>query len=100
MIMIRREIPLALVFALAMSAPMLAQTTSSRCATAEAVGFLGISGIDCNCTIGSPDPDEWAFRTEPRISSLEMDSRAGSLLKVGDVITHVNGQLITTREGA
>ncbi len=98
--MIRREIPLALVFALATATPLLPQTAGTRCAAGDAVGFIGISGIDCNCTIGSPDPDKWAFRTEPRITSLEMDSRAGSILRTGDVITHVNGHLITTREGA
>jgi hypothetical protein len=99
--MIKREISLALVLALASLTPGLAQqTTGGTCAAKDAVGFIGISGVDCNCTIGSTNPDNWAFRTEPRITSLEMNTRAGQLLKVGDVITHVNGHLITTREGA
>jgi hypothetical protein len=102
MIMIPREriIPLALVFALAAAAPALAQQAATQCEAKDAVGFIGISGIECNCTIGSPDPDKWAFRTEPRITSLELDTRGGSILKTGDIITHVNGHLITTREGA
>lgn len=95
-----RETSLALVFALAVAAPALAQQTSKTCPAQDAVGFIGISGVECNCTIGSPDPDKWAFRTEPRITSLEMTTHAGKILKIGDVITHVNGQLITTREGA
>ena len=98
--MIGRDIPLALVFALAVAAPAAAQTADGRCAAKDAVGFIGISGIECNCTIGSPNADEWAFRTEPRITSLEMTSRAGNILRTGDVITHINGHLITTREGA
>ena len=66
--MIGRDIPLALVLALAVAAPSAAQTADGRCAGQDAVGFIGISGIECNCTIGSPDPDQWAFRTEPRIT--------------------------------
>jgi hypothetical protein len=97
--MIRRASSLAFILALVTAAPVLGQSTST-CNGKAAVGFIGISGIDCNCTIGSPNPENWAFRTEPRITSLEMNTRAGQLLKIGDVITHVNGHLITTREGA
>jgi len=98
--MIGRDIPLALVFAMVIAAPAAAQTADGRCAAKDAVGFIGISGIECNCTIGSRNADDWAFRTEPRITSLEMTSRAGNILRTGDVITHINGHLITTREGA
>ncbi|HUP89890.1 MAG TPA: PDZ domain-containing protein, partial [Longimicrobiales bacterium] len=84
--------------------PLLAQQTissGSGCSKAEAVGYLGISGIDCDCTVSTPGSGhEWNFRTEPKITSLEMDSRAGSLLRPGDIITAVNGKLITTRDGA
>jgi hypothetical protein len=74
---------------------------SGSCTGSEAVGYIGISGIDCNCTISSPGSGKaWAFRTEPKITSLEMDSRAGKVLKIGDVITRVNGKLITTHDGA
>lgn len=96
--MIGREISLALVIALAVVGPADAQV--AKCAAENAVGTIGISGVDCNCTIGARDPGEWSFRTEPKITSLEMNTTAGKLLKVGDVITHINGQLITTREGA
>ena len=99
-----REISLALVFAVLAAASLHAQNVvsgSRTCADGkEAIGFIRISGIDCNCTIGSPNAENWSFRTEPRITSLEMDTRGGKILKIGDVITHVNGHLITTREGA
>ena len=98
--MIGREISLTLVFALATTVPVFAQVAAGSCAAADAVGFLGISGVECNCTIGSRDPEQWAFRTEPKITSLELNTTAGKVLKTGDVITHINGQLITTREGA
>lgn len=82
--------------------PALAQVTSTRtCNGREAVGYLGISGIDCNCTISNPGSGRaWYFRTEPKITSLEMDSPGANVLKVGDVITAINDKLITTREGA
>ena len=81
-------------------APAFGQSTAS-CGGKQPVGYLGISGIDCDCTITTPGSGkEWRFRTEPRITSLEMDSRAGAVLKIGDVITHVNGKSIRTTEGA
>src|SRR5687768_18525643 len=95
----RRGFPLILVLSLATAAPAMAQQAVGTC-PGQAVGFLGISGIDCNCTIGHSDADNWSFRTEPRVTSLELTTRGGKLLKVGDIITHVDGKLITTREGA
>ena len=95
----RRGFPLILVLSLATAAPAMAQQAVVAC-PGQAVGFLGISGIDCNCTIGHSDADNWSFRTEPRVTSLELTTRGGKLLKVGDIITHVDGKLITTREGA
>ena len=99
--MIKQQLSLLILCAAATAAPLAAQTTArGTCTAAQAIGFIGISGVDCNCTIGSSSPEQWAFRTEPRITSLEMDTRGGQLLKIGDVITHVNGTLITTRDGA
>ena len=88
--------------ALAAVVPANAQSTAGNtCSGKEAVGSLGISGIACNCTIGRPGSgDVWQFRSEPVITSLETDSRAGAVLKIGDVITHVNGKSIRTAEGA
>lgn len=97
---LKRWASLAFVIAVGVATPATAQQAATQCSAKNAVGFIGISGIDCNCTIGSPNPDQWSFRTEPRITSLELNTRGGSILKTGDVITHVNGHLITTREGA
>lgn len=75
--------------------------TRQSCEGKNPVGFIGISGVSCNCTISSPGSSKaWSFRTEPKVTSLEMETPAGRLLKTGDVITHVNGKLITTRAGA
>jgi hypothetical protein len=75
--------------------------TRQTCEGRDPVGYIGISGVECNCTIGSPGSNKtWSFRTEPKVTSLEMDAPAGRLLRTGDVITHVNGKLITTRSGA
>lgn len=102
------ELVVSLAVLLTAAAPAMAQQASgsnssnkTTCSTAEAVAYLGISGIDCDCTISSPrSGHDWTFRTEPKITSLEMDSRGATLLRIGDVITAVNGKLITTREGA
>lgn len=82
--------------------PAFAQNATARtCGGQQPVGYLGISGIQCDCTISAPGSGRaWSFRNEPRITSLEMDSRAGAVLKIGDVITHVNGKAIRTRDGA
>ena len=96
----RYLIPLAI--AMLWAAPLAAQQIApAKCAGGDAVGYIGISGIDCNCTISTPGSGkDWSFRTEPEITSLEMDSRAAAVLRVGDVITSVNGKLITTYTGA
>lgn len=94
---------LAWLFAVSLAVPSLASgqhATGASCGGQSPVGYLGISGIACNCTITRPNGGEWKFRTEPAVTSLEMDSRAGAVLKIGDVITHVNGKLITTADGA
>lgn len=103
------ELIASLAFLVGATAPAMAQQgysssgggNKTTCSTSEAVGYLGISGIDCDCTISSPrSGHNWTFRTEPTITSLEMDSRGATLLRIGDVITAVNGKLITTKEGA
>jgi len=86
----------------AAAVPAYAQQASTRsCSGKDPIGYIGISGIACDCTIAPPGTDtEWRFRTEPKITSLEMDARAAGVLKTGDVIIAVNEKLITTREGA
>jgi hypothetical protein len=97
-----KSFPISLAALILSAAPAIAQVaTTQTCDGKDPVGYLGISGIDCNCTISSPGSRrQWYFRTEPKITSLEMDSPAGKLLRTGDVITHVNGKLITTADGA
>ena len=99
--MIRRAIPFALVFTFTIVAAGNAQQTARTCNGRDPIGFIGIIGLECtNCSMGQTDPDQWYFRTEPRIVGVDAASRGGSLLKSGDVITHIDGKLITTREGA
>lgn len=93
-------VPLALLL-VAMAMPAQAQqVTRKSCDGKDPVGYIGISGIACNCTIGRVSGNDWTFRTEPKITSLEMDSRAANVLRTGDYIVAVNDRLITTREGA
>lgn len=98
----KQELLIFIVLLLGSAAPALAQNaTASTCGGQQPVGYLGISGIQCDCTISAPGSGRaWSFRTEPRIPSLEKDSRAGAVLKIGDVITHVNGKAIRTSDGA
>lgn len=94
---------LSLLFLMTAATSAAAQVAGSgtRCAEKDAVGSLGISGIDCDCTISPRGSGKaWHFRSEPKITSLEMDTRGGRLLKIGDVITHVNGKSVRTSEGA
>ncbi|MGQ0815028.1 MAG: PDZ domain-containing protein [Gemmatimonadota bacterium] len=87
---------------LGVATPGAAQVTAASCGGRQPVGYIGITSLDCDgCSLAAPGSEkEWSFRTEPRIGSLGRDSRAAGILKVGDVITHVNGKAITTREGA
>lgn len=90
----------ALIFSVAASGHA-QNATGKTCDGKDRAGSLGISGIECNCTISSPGSNKtWSFRTEPKITSLEAGTPAGRLLRAGDVITHVNGKLITTHDGA
>jgi membrane-associated protease RseP (regulator of RpoE activity) len=67
-----------------------------------AVGDLGYSGLECNCThlIGlDPSNRLWVFRSEPKVLGVDKDGPAAGQLRAGDVITAVDGSLITTKEG-
>jgi membrane-associated protease RseP (regulator of RpoE activity) len=66
---------------------------------AEAVGYIGITGIQCNCSVSATDEgrSRWIFRSEPQILHVEPDSPAGrAALQAGDVIVAINNQPITT----
>ena len=79
-----------------------AQTPATASAP-TAVGFLGITGIECDCTLTSGRDGrvrQFVFRSEPVILAIAPGSPAASKLHPGDVITHVNGASILSAEGA
>src|SRR5262245_12475066 len=70
----------------------------TACPASEQVGWLGIDGITCNnCEFGRGYA---RFSTEPRINNIAPNSPAADILRPGDVISSVNGALITTEDGA
>jgi membrane-associated protease RseP (regulator of RpoE activity) len=76
--------------------------TQDRCPTdAYVVGYIGYKDLECNCsfTIGPDGPRYYEFRAEPVIGAVEPGSPADGKLRAGDVITAIDGHLITTREG-
>jgi len=83
---------------LALMAPAAAE---AQCAGGAArVPALGISLVQCDCTISSSNPSAWRFRTPPQVFDIVEGSAAASVLREGDVIMQVNGRAITTAEGA
>src|SRR5688500_16058915 len=73
----------------------------TRCEAADRVGYIGVDGIRCtNCMINAPGTGLSRFSTEPVITSVEPGSPAADQLKPGDVIVSVDGNLITTTQGA
>ncbi len=69
---------------------------------AEPVGSLGITGIACDrCQFFTNGKVHRAvFWTEPTILDLDGANPAASVLREGDVLVAVDGQLITTRGGS
>jgi len=73
------------------------------------VGYLGITELDCNCSsrfsMNSRDGRHymvrsWIFRNEPRIGGIDSDGPSAGKLREDDVITAVDGKLITTSSGS
>lgn len=73
------------------------------------IGYLGITDLECDCTTnisvsskdGRPEIKRiWTFRGEPKIGEIRQSGPSAGKLKPGDVITAVDGALITTREGS
>ncbi len=74
---------------------------AQACGAGEWVeGDLGIAGLECNCTFSMTEEGErwWSFRAEPVIRGVRRNSPGEGVLKEGDVITAIDGMLITTRE--
>jgi len=83
-----------------------AQQRAAVCGENEiAKGSLGYSGLECNCdfTYLKEDRGEgqffYRFRSEPVILSVKANGPADGKLREGDVVTAIDGHLITTREG-
>jgi hypothetical protein len=72
------------------------------------IGYLGISDLSCNCStnfsLSSRDGRrllvrQWIFRSEPVVRGVESNGPSAGKLREDDVITAVDGLLITTQEG-
>lgn len=86
----------------ALGAALVAATSSGvagqACSAGVArAGWVGIEGLACNCTVStSGEVPEWSFRSEPMILGVEEGSRADGVLRAGDEIVAIDGDLITT----
>lgn len=96
---------LALSLGLALGGPSVAraqeQAAAEACAEEDVVADLGIGGLRCNCTYYSSREDDerwWRFRSEPEILNVDDDGPGAGKLREGDVITAIDGMLITTEE--
>lgn len=95
------RIQLALVAALAWS-PSASRAAEEPCDSGRPrVADLGIRSLECDCTIQGRGlrTRTWRFRNEPAVRSLRPGSPAATVLRDGDVVTAVDGHLITTLEG-
>lgn len=73
------------------------------------MGTVGIGELRCeNCSVGVDIVADsgrgfgrrlWDFRSEPTIGRIVAGSPASGRLRAGDVVTAIDGQLITTRAG-
>jgi hypothetical protein len=78
------------------------QLAGLRCSGSEPVGSLGITGIKCaRCRfVTEGGASRAVFFTEPAILSLDPEKPASRVLRAGDVIVAIGGDLITTAEGS
>lgn len=72
-------------------------SAQTPCTTA-AKGWLGVSGLACNCTVQTGGTPVWEFRSEPRVMDLVAGSPAAAALRPGDMIVAVDGVPITTEQ--
>lgn len=88
---------------LAMPAAAGAQESPRSCPSGAAPrATLGITGLRCHCsftTNAGSDVEQWSFRTEPVIIGVEESGVADGILREGDRIAAVDGELITTTAG-
>jgi membrane-associated protease RseP (regulator of RpoE activity) len=85
--------------------PSIAATQSrGSCQTGEIeTASLGYAKLECNCVVGyiegQPGRTLYEFRSEPKLWGIEDGGPADGKLKEGDVVTAIDGYLITTAEG-
>lgn len=80
---------------LALASPAAAQQCAGG---AEPVGWIGVEALACNCSVQRVDGgvSVWSFRSEPRVLGVEDGSPADGVLRSGDEVVAVNGDLVTT----
>ncbi len=90
----------ALLLAVALSTCVVSYAEAQqRTACAQAlVGWIGVTGFACNCTLEEGASPTWSFRSEPRVLSVASGSPAAGRLEEGDEIVAVDGHLVTTSE--
>lgn len=83
-----------------------AQQQAAVCSADEVPrGEIGYSGFECNCELSffkEQRPEGqflYRFRSEPVITGVKKGGPADGKLRVGDVVTAIDGHLITTSEG-
>jgi hypothetical protein len=73
------------------------------------VAYLGIGDLSCDCSTNFAMKSQdghaqltrvWRFRSEPIVRNIRDDGPAKGRFREGDVITAIDGSLITTREGS
>jgi membrane-associated protease RseP (regulator of RpoE activity) len=82
------------------------QQQASACGADEVPrGEVGYSGFECNCKLSFFEEERpegqflYQFRSEPTITGVKDGGPADGKLRVGDVVTAIDGHLITTYEG-
>jgi hypothetical protein len=101
--MTKRSTWVVLAMAMAWGVPAEGQQLAELyCGDADPVGSLGITGIRCErCRfVTEGGASRAVFFTEPTILSLDPDKPASRVLRAGDVLVAIEGDLITTAEGS
>ncbi len=77
------------------------EATTGQCSEGEfVVADYGFSGFECNCafSVFADGRRRWSFRTEPLVRGVRKDGPSDGIIQPGDIITAIDGHLITTRE--
>lgn len=64
------------------------------------VSDYGFSGFECNCSFSvfADGRRRWSFRSEPVVRGVRKGGPSDGVIEPGDIITAIDGHLITTRE--